>query len=443
MKELPAITDAIAHVRRGELTPTDLVERCLARIDEFDDQIRAWAMVDVAGARAEAESLTALAQRGEIVGPLHGIPIGIKDIIDVAGMPTKAGSPLRESDRPAESDAPVVARLREAGAIVLGKTVTTEWACFDPPPTRNPWNLNRTPGGSSSGSAAAVAMGMCMAALGTQTGGSIIRPAAYCGVCGLKPTYASLPMEGIEPVSFHLDHVGPIARSAADLHAMHMAMSTSLEQGSLGASTPELLRLDAFFLKQASEGVRRIYELGLNSLGDGIQRSAAELPASFAAVHQHHWTIMAVDAAQVHREAFERSPEKFGPKVAALMDDGLTTSTLKYATALRHQHELRLEMLQAMGNSQLLIMPSTPTTAPGTDTTGDAKFNSPWSYCGLPAVTIPCALDSDGLPVGMQLVGLPNSESKLLAAAAWCEQQLPTLAYQQLPAIDRVGGHAN
>ena len=224
MDQLPTIAEAVAAIKRQELTPAELLEHCLGRIDEFEERIRAWVLVDRDGARGEAQRLTRMALDGQMAGPLHGIPIGVKDIIDVAGMPTKAGSPLRENISPAAQDAPVLANLRRAGAIILGKTVTTEWACFDPPPTRNPWNLHHTPGGSSSGSAAAVAMEMCLAALGTQTGGSIIRPAAYCGVVGLKPTYGTISMEGIVPVSQRLDHVGPIVRDVKDATALFDAM---------------------------------------------------------------------------------------------------------------------------------------------------------------------------------------------------------------------------
>src|SRR5438045_6953120 len=186
MPELPSIAKAAHDMREDRLRPSELVEHCLARIEQLESDVHAWVLIDPAGARREAERLDRLANDGDWLGPLHGIPIGIKDIIDVAGWPTKCGSPLREHHL-ADRDAVVVASLRKSGAILLGKTVTTEWACFDPPPTRNPWNLNRTPGGSSSGSAAAVATDMCLAALGTQTGGARIRPAAVCGVAVLTP----------------------------------------------------------------------------------------------------------------------------------------------------------------------------------------------------------------------------------------------------------------
>ena len=206
---LPSVAKSVEQIRSGELDPQELVEFHLQRIRRFEDRVHAWARVDADGARREAEKAARRARDGRPLGALHGIPLGIKDIIDVQAMPTRAGSPLREK-HVAPRDAGLVARLRRAGAIFLGKTVTTEFACFDPPPTRNPWNLAHTPGGSSSGSAAAVAVGMCSAAVGTQTGGSIVRPASYCGVAGFKPTSGHVSLDGVVPVSPHLDHAGPL-----------------------------------------------------------------------------------------------------------------------------------------------------------------------------------------------------------------------------------------
>src|SRR3954470_6881762 len=192
------ITDAAGFVRRGELTPVELLEQCLARVDRYEDRVRAWVYLDRDGAREQAERLTAELKRGEHRGPLHGIPIGVKDIIDVFDLPTGCGSKLWANSY-ARRDATVVERLRQAGAVIVGKTVTTAYASFDPPVTRNPWNLERTPGGSSSGSAAAVACGMCLGALASQTGGSITRPASYCGVCSIKPSHGLVSSEGVMP----------------------------------------------------------------------------------------------------------------------------------------------------------------------------------------------------------------------------------------------------
>src|SRR6266478_6381486 len=210
------IHQAADEIRQGRLSPTELLDPCLAQIDRHEPRVRAWVFVDRESARAQCEQLTQELSRGQNRGPLHGIPLGIKDIYDVFDWPTAAGSRLWARSV-ARRDATVVARLRQAGAVFLGKTVTTQYASFDPPPTRNPWNPTRTPGGSSSGSAAAVACGMCLGALGSQTGGSITRPASYCGVAGLKPTFGRVSCDGVVPLAPSMDHVGPIAGCIRDL----------------------------------------------------------------------------------------------------------------------------------------------------------------------------------------------------------------------------------
>src|SRR5436309_6618297 len=215
---------AADEIRQGRLTPVELLETCLRRIDEVEAKVRAWVFVDRERARAEAEALTAELRGGHWRGPLHGIPIGVKDIIDVFDWPTACGSKLWQNSV-ARQDATVVRRLRAAGAVFVGKTVTTQYASFDPPPTRNPWRLERTPGGSSSGSAAAVACGMCLAALASQTGGSITRPASYCGVAGCKPTFARVSTHGVLPLAPSMDHVGVMARSARDLALLLQAVA--------------------------------------------------------------------------------------------------------------------------------------------------------------------------------------------------------------------------
>src|SRR6516162_5471490 len=216
---LPNIHAATVDLRQGRMTPVDLLDACLERIDRFEPRIKAWVLVDRDGARADAERLTAEIKRGQWRGPLHGIPLGIKDIFDVFDWPTAAGS-RQWKDSIARQDAPVVRALREAGAVLVGKTVTTQYASFDPPPTRNPWDPARTPGGSSSGSAAALACGMCLGALASQTGGSITRPASYCGIPSCKPTYNRVNAAGVLPLASSMDHVGVIGRCALDLALM-------------------------------------------------------------------------------------------------------------------------------------------------------------------------------------------------------------------------------
>src|SRR5262245_2118078 len=224
MSEPRTITAAADLIRRGELTPVELLDQCLARIDRYEAKVRAWVYIDRDGAREQAERVTAELKRGEYRGALHGIPVGIKDIIDVFDMPTGCGSKLWANSY-ARRDATCVERLRQAGAVIVGKTVTTAFASFDPPVTRNPWNLDRTPGGSSSGSAAAVACGMCLAALATQTGGSITRPASYCGVYSLKPSYGRVSVDGVLPLAPSLDHIGVMANCVRDLAILLQPMA--------------------------------------------------------------------------------------------------------------------------------------------------------------------------------------------------------------------------
>ena len=356
-------------------------------------------------------------------GPLSGWALGVKDIIDVAGLPTLAGSTLPDS-RPAVSDSPIVTQLREAGAIILGKTVTTEFACFDPSPTRNPWNHHHTPGGSSSGSAAAVAVGMCLAAIGTQTGGSIIRPAAYCGVCGLKPTFGRLNMSGIVPVSTSLDHVGPIAGSVADLLVLFAVLADEVPVVG-GQDKPLRIGVIESVLEETpcQETVALVRQ-AISSLGDaGALVSKCALPTGFAELREYHWRIMAREAADYHRRWFPEHRNAYGARIAAMLDEGLAITDEAYQEARSHQRQLSAEIDRAAGNIDLLLTPATPTPSlADLDTTGDPRFNSPWSYVGLPVVTFPIGLSASGMPIGVQWIGRRGEDQRLLSAACWGEQ---------------------
>jgi len=456
---LPTIGKAVQQIREGELAAAELVEFCLERIDRYEPTLAAWESVDRDGARREAARLDQLARQGQLSGPLHGIPIGIKDIIDVAGCPTKAGSPTR-ADHVALEDANLVLRLRQAGAIILGKTVTTEFACFDPARTHNPWNVDRTPGGSSSGSAAATAAQMCMAAIGTQTGGSIIRPSSYCGVCGLKPTLGQVSLAGVVPISGHLDHAGPIARSVHDAARIFLSLVTpdSLKvmwgclegQGVLAGEMDEpsvvtagslerllfepsksmddqvvLQPLAGYFEDVASAGVGKCFRAAIDLIGKS-QRIATPLPLpdSFNRLHDQHHCIMAVDAAAYHRAVFAQRPDDFGSNMTSLITAGLAESAVDYVEAVECRHRFRDDMSELLGTNALAVTPSTNMAAPSLETTGDPAFNTPWSFAGLPAMTIPCGIDDDGMPCGLQIVGPPNSEMRVLRAGWLCEQAL-------------------
>lgn len=390
--------------------------------------LQAWVRVDEQPALAEADRLEQMARRGKIRGPLHGIPIGVKDIIDVAGMPTVAGSP-RRAQHVAARDASLVSRLRRAGAIILGKTVTTQFAGFDPPPTRNPWNLDHTPGGSSSGSAAAVAAQMCQAAIGTQTGGSIVRPASYCGIAGLKPTYHAIDTSGVVPLSRTLDHPGPIARYVSDLTLLFQVLKRgrpSQTSALVPTATPLLRKVEDFFMEEASANVIAALEPAFARLSAALHtENSFRLPQSFQTLHRMHRRIMAAEAAQVHHNEFQSAAGQFAPCITELIKEGLEMPAVEFAAALEHRAQFRQTMRQQLDAETVLVMPATNTAAPPElTTTGDARFQSPWSYAGLPVVSIPAGKDAQGMPCSLQFVGAAGQDERVLAAAAWSESQL-------------------
>jgi aspartyl-tRNA(Asn)/glutamyl-tRNA(Gln) amidotransferase subunit A len=434
---LPSLHAAADDIRSGRLSPVDLLESCLERLDRLEPRLHAWVLLDRDGARAEAERRAAEVRRGDYRGPLHGIPVGIKDIYDVFDWPTAAGSRLW-ANSVARQDATAVRRLRQAGAVLVGKTVTTQYASFDPPPTRNPWDPERTPGGSSSGSAAAVAAGMCLGALGSQTGGSITRPASYCGIAGCKPTYGRVSTHGVVPLAYSMDHPGPMARTVRDL-AVLLQVIAGADPFDPGCSRrpvpdyaaalagplppPRLGRLRGLFDERAAPAVRQMMDDVVGTLrGRGAAVGDVALPAGFAEVVARHRTVMAVEAAAFHEPRLRRHPEDYEPNIRSLLEEGLACPAPDYAHAKEHQRRLAREMLSCFGGVDALLTPATTQPPPDARTTGDPAFNSPWSYTGLPTVSLPAALAPDGLPLAVQLVGRPWAEAELFRAAAWCEE---------------------
>jgi aspartyl-tRNA(Asn)/glutamyl-tRNA(Gln) amidotransferase subunit A len=435
---LPTLHAAAADVRQGRATPLDLLDRCLQRLDRHEPRVRAWVFVERDGARAEAERLTAELKAGQYRSPLHGIPVGIKDIFDVFDWPTAAGSRLWAQSI-ARQDCTAVRRLRQAGAVLLGKTVTTQYASFDPPVTRNPWDASRTPGGSSSGSAAALACGMCLGALGSQTGGSITRPAAFCGVAGIKPTYGRVSAAGVVPLAPSMDHPGPMARCVRDLAILLQVLAGPDPQDPSCASqpvpdylaglrqpaAPRLGRASGLFEDLAEPAMRDLMDrvaAALRKCGAAVHEVA--LPAAFAEVLPRHRTVMAVEAAAFHGPRLRRHPDDYAPRIRALLEEGLACPAPQYARCKEHQRLLSRDMAGCFDGLDALLLPATRGPAPAADTTGDPAFNSPWSYTGLPAVSFPAGRSPDGLPLAVQLVGRAWQEAGLLAAAAWCEQAL-------------------
>ena len=422
-----SIAEASEAIKRGEITPSELLESHLKRIERNEHDIQAWVTVDKDGARDVAARLTKESEQGQIRGPLHGIPVGVKDIFYTAGLKTTMGSPIYSEFVPAK-DSAVVSALREAGAVIVGKTETTDFACTDPAATRNPWNLQHTPGGSSSGSAAAVSSGMCPLALGSQTGGSIIRPAAFCGVVGMKPTYDILSREGVYPLAWSLDHVGFFVRSVRDASLVLGAL-TGNEMPSMETSLAEPPRiglLRGFFQDYADELVWEGFMDSVDELREaGAQVVETPLPDSFNVVHAAHRLIMSSEAASVHQDNFRSRLGDYRRKLRGLITSGLLVPTSAYLRAQRIRGLFIEEVRRTLKGLDCLITPSAPTPAlHGLESTGDAAFNSPWSLTGFPSITVPSALTKDGLPLGVQLINLPYQEKALLRTALWCEEAL-------------------
>jgi len=414
----PLTIDASATMLRdGTLTPSMLLEQCLKRLDTYEPTVHAWAFVDRERARHDAAVLSQELATGNDRGPLHGIPIGVKDIIDVYDMPTGCGS-KRWANSFAREDAAVVARLRDAGALILGKTVTTAYAFTDPPITRNPWNANHTPGGSSSGSAAAVATGSCLAALGTQTGGSLIRPASYCGVYCLKPSHAHISVHGVLPLAPSLDHVGVLANSVLDLAIVYAAL-TNADLGSPTEPNRELIGFPDFFPSRAEPAMREGFARFRAATSDKKwQWREVTLPASFADVLKHHVTIMSVEAARVHAERLARHPDDYPAKIRDLIMLGSLCSNAEYEAAVDHRIQFAQEIDAILAEtSGIIAVPATNGPAPSPETTGDFAFQSPWSYAGLPVVSLPIEHTGRGLPLAVALVGRRGQEVELLARA--------------------------
>jgi len=432
------VVDAAQAIRRRELSPVDLVEALLERVDKVDGRVQAWALVDRDGARAAARRAADEAARGVLRGPLHGVPFGAKDIFYSAGLRTEAGSKVMAGFMP-KYDATSVARLKDAGAILLGKLHTTEFATSDPAPTRNPWNLACTPGGSSSGSAAAVAARMVPLALGSQTIGSNVRPASYCGLVGLKPTFGRISTRGVMALSYTQDHVGLMARSVEDI-----ALGLSIVAGhdpddpsSSRAPVPDYLAaltrrgapriglLREFFFERATAEVARVTAEVVERLARaGAVVEDAKLPLSFPAVHAAAYLITRSDTASIHAERFAEKADLYRPAIRGAIEMGMLLPGDLYVRALRIRSQFRRELSPLLQRYDVLLTPTTPAPAPEGMATGDPQFQVPWSLSGLPSITLPCGLATSGLPLGLQLVSGTLTEPALLAAAAWCEDVL-------------------
>jgi len=435
-----SISEAAAAIAGGGLSPTDLLESTLARIERVEPRVLAWARLRIEDARREAGHLTQLQRSGMILGPLHGVPVGIKDIFDTAGVETACGSRIMAGAVPAE-DAAAVARLRDAGAIVLGKTHTTEFASFDPSPARNPWALDHTPGGSSSGSAAAVAARMCQGALGSQTSGSIVRPSAFCGIVGLKPTFGRVSRRGVHPLAWTLDHPGPMARTVRDVALLLDAISgpDPHDPATISAPIPpqyaaalgpsdgdpgvEGVRVgvpDRYFTEGVDPEAEELTFAALRVLETvGCEVSEFRLPAEFEAGMDAHELIHNAEAAAVHIDTYRRRPEDYGSKLRAIIETGLQIPAPTYLRAQQIRTLVIRRLRALLDDVDVIATPAAPGPAPeGLASTGSPVFNRPFSFTGFPSLTVPCGFTAAGLPVGLQLAGRPFDEGTILRVAA-------------------------
>ena len=429
-------TDAARAVRDGAISSEQLVEACLARIREAEPAVQAWQFLDPEHALKQARELDDQRRQGAATGPLHGVPVGIKDIIDTTDMPTEDGTPLHAGRAP-DDDATVVAMLRQAGAVIMGKTVTTECAYFHPGKTRNPHNPEHTPGGSSSGSAAAVAAGMVPLALGSQTNGSTIRPASFCGVYGFKPTHGLVPRGGMLRLSRALDHVGLFARSIEDIALLGEQIVGFDERDpdtrprarppfvATAAGDPPMPPRLGFVRGPAWERVEKETEEAFaelaESLGEAVEQLELPLPGDVLAWHR---TLMEAEMAANLDLEWERGRDKLSEPLRALLERGRAVPALEYQRALARIPLLNEVLAEVFGSVDAIVTPAAPGTAPkGLGATGDPSFCTLWTLCGTPAISLPLMHGSDGLPLGVQLVGPRHGDARLLRTARWLVDQ--------------------
>lgn len=424
------IADALAQLQIGKLTATQLLESCLEQVARRDRDVRAWAAIDERSARARACELDEARARGEPLGRLHGIPIGVKDVVNVRGFVTLAGCVDRAGRRETK-DASIVRALRDEGAVIMGKLHTAQFAFRDPPPTRNPWDLSRTPGGSSSGSAAAVAARMCFGSIGTQTGGSLLRPAAFCGMAACKPTLGVLSMEGVLPVAPELDHLGVIAADVEGvIRMLDVAMNGTclLERiDALGAGAPPRIGfMTGFFLADAQPVLAaHLRETAQRLRAAGATITELSPPRGLEGASALNLRIIAARCAQQHGAAVATHPEAYGPRIREIVAEGRHVGSREVREALAERERLRQDVVNVLEPHDVLVTLVAPTTAPAVrEGTGSSAFITPFTFVGLPSATVPTGLGPGGLPIGIQLIGKLGEEAALLAAAKWCEQRL-------------------
>ncbi len=432
--------DAAAKIASGEITSVMLVEAYLERIRERDGDVMAWEHLSPEFALEQARAADERRAFDQSTGPLHGVPVGIKDIIDTNEFPTENGTPAHKGRQPGD-DAAIVSALKDAGAIIMGKTVTTELAVLHPNRTRNPHNLEHTPGGSSSGSAAGVADHMIPLAIGTQTGGSVIRPASFCGVYGFKPTHGLISRTGVLMQAPPLDTIGVFAHSVEDLGLIAdcltaydardswMRPRSRTQLRDMALSDPPVDPLFAFVKspawdEYAEDSTRDAFPELVTALGEYCDE--VELPSVFAEGLKMQKLIQNADIARFYGPIAEKSPGVLSDSLVERIEVGKSVSAVKYNNALDVREALNAGLEEVFERYDAIITPASPGPAPkGLSTTGDAAFNAMWTYLGVPCTTLPL-LEADGLPFGVQLVGARHDDGRLLRNSHWLVEHLNT-----------------
>jgi aspartyl-tRNA(Asn)/glutamyl-tRNA(Gln) amidotransferase subunit A len=416
----PGSIEAIASAIRSRHTdPVALLEASLRRIDAIENQVHGWCALDREGAMAQAQALRAEAEKGHIRSPLHGIPVAIKDVLDVAGLPTRAGSKTRAEIAPSTIDAQVVTLLRVAGAIILGKAHTTEFAYFDgPPPTRNPHNTAHTPGGSSAGPAAVVASGIVPLSLGTQTAGSVNRPAAYCGIAAFKPSTRAWSSFGLVPFAPSFDTVGVFGHRVSDVATAALVLMPAYlrhRQAAMPARV-SIGFIDDPILSAASAAVADTSHVAADKLaGAGVRVERIKSPVPFADVGGWHKTIIEYEVAHAH-PALEYNPD-VSAGLRHAVTRGRSIDDVTYRDSYAALDAARERFWIATADVDALVFPAAPDVAPAGMKTGDPRFIVPFTAFGGPIVSIPVGFDAGGLPLGLLLIGSPGTDTALTTIA--------------------------
>jgi len=410
--------DLAARLEAGKLTPRAVVEMCAEAIAAREKDVGAFVTLDLAAARRAADDprLSSL--------PLYGLPVGFKDIFDTADLPTQYGSPVYANNRPT-ADATAVVMTREAGGIVIGKTVTTQFASLVPSATRNPRNLAHTPGGSSAGSAAAVAAGMVPLAFGTQTAGSVIRPAAFCGVAAFKPSYRLIPMVGVKDVAWHLDTAGLFGAGVADV-AFAAAAILQRELRVDGAAPPRIAMARTHLWPKASSAMQQAVETAARiAAAAGAKVADLELSPIVEDAYEAQFTIQDYENIRALAFEYERHRDRIDPLLRTQLDRAVAISADEYDAARRLASRARQLLADAMAGHDVILTPSAPGAAPhGFATTGDPMFNRLWTLMGAPCINVTGMNDDNGLPLGIQIVGRFGRDHAALEAALFVERAI-------------------